>query len=294
MNILNPKIALIGLLLVIVFSCSENNKNDDLEIDISTSTVINEMNFNDGTVPNNWRIGAQKGASYSFEESDISEVGSFTNLALKVNYPIPIGESYFWLNYTLPSSQNITDIAIDFWAKMPSESKFGMKFVKVFGSKSVDGGYANTTFGLDYTGIDNGALYSVSFGDGTEKQNDTQNIIRLDGKEPNLIGRSFNTALVETPQNEYWASDYWGTDWHHFKFRLKFNSGTTKENEVADGEYYIEIDGKVYVNAKGVFNRHYSNLPIKEISFGGWSQKGTNPFEIWLDNIKISTGGFTE
>jgi hypothetical protein len=75
---------------------------------------------------------------------------------------------------------------------------------------------------------------------------------------------------------------------------VKYNSGTTAENEVADGEYYVEIDGKVYVNATGLFNRHYSNLPIDRVEFFNWAQNGTQPFEIWLDDIRVTTGGFLQ
>jgi hypothetical protein len=33
-------------------------------------------------------------------------------------------------------------------------------------------------------------------------------------------------------------------------------------DEVADGAYYVEIDGQVYVDATGLFNRHWSNGPM--------------------------------
>ena len=36
---------------------------------------------------------------------------------------------------------------------------------------------ANTTIGLDYTGIDNGGLLMVSFGGGTDMSGDAQNIM---------------------------------------------------------------------------------------------------------------------
>ena len=59
-----------------------------------------------------------------------------------------------------------------------------------------------------------------------------------------------------------------------------------------DGEYYLEVDGKVYVNATGLYNRNPANGPIKRIAFFGWAQTETQPFQLWYDDIRISTGGF--
>ncbi len=89
------------------------------------------------------------------------------------------------------------------------------------------------------------------------------------------------------------SSADWGTGWHHFRIHIKFNSGTTTLNEVPDGEIYIEIDGKIYVNATGLFNRNPANGPIDHIEFFGWAQNETQPFQVWYDDIRISTGGFT-
>jgi hypothetical protein len=87
-------------------------------------------------------------------------------------------------------------------------------------------------------------------------------------------------------------STAWGTGWHHFRMHIKFNSGTSSSNEVADGEYYLEIDGKVYVDATGFFNRNPQNGPIGYVGFFGWAQDDPQPFDVWYDNIVISTGGF--
>ena len=73
---------------------------------------------------------------------------------------------------------------------------------------------------------------------------------------------------------------------------MKYNSGTTAQNEVPDGKYYVEIDGVVYVDASGLFNRHYSNAPIDRVELLGWAQSGTAPFEILYDDFRITTGGF--
>lgn len=292
------KVTIIGLAFWTVLGCEKDEKETTItepEIegtDTSSVTLIDSAFFNDSRVPDGWRIGSRKGGSYAYEMHDNSG-SDMTDLALKVNYPVATGATYFWLTCPITSG-TLTDVAIEFWAKMPSEYKGGLQFVKIYGTNDGDGGYANTTFGLDYTGIDNGALYSVGFGDGTDKGNDTQCILRLDGEDPSLIGRSYGSAEVLTPQDKYWASTDWGEGWHHFKMRVKFNSGTTRENEVADGEIYVAIDDDVYVDAKGVFNRHYTNQSIAAVGFGGWAQNGSEPFEIWYDDIVITTGGFRD
>ncbi len=117
-------------------------------------------------------------------------------------------------------------------------------------------------------------------------------MINLDGTYPNWIGRSHGIAKLSTPQNSIWSGSNWGTDWHHFKMRVKFNSGTTAANEVADGAYSLEIDGKLYAEATGLFNRHYSNGSIESVAMFNWAQNGDAPFEIWYDDFKITTGGF--
>ena len=181
-------------------------------------------------------------------------------------------------------------------------AKHGLKFVKVFGANpcsnggciSSEGvGYANTTFGIDYGGHgEDGSMDQVSFGDGSAKDNDTGNVINFSGEYPQWIGRSFGSAQVMTPQNKDWAAANWGDSWHHFKLHVKYNSGTTAQDEKADGEYSVEIDGVTYVEAKGLFNRNPSNLPIDRVTFFDWTQNNKQPFEVWLDDIRISTGGF--
>ena len=54
----------------------------------------------------------------------------------------------------------------------------------------------------------------------------------------------------------------------------------------------MRIDNKVYVDAKGLFNRHPGNGFISAVQILGWAQTGTSEFEIWYDNIEISIGGF--
>jgi hypothetical protein len=234
-----------------------------------------------------WLFGAQLGGAVSVStDTGNNYAGSFGSL--KGSYPVATGDVYVWGVYDI-SILATRDVYIDCWAKMPA-AKQGLKFIKIFGADT--GGVANTTFGLDYTGGDQGSMYQVSFGDGSSTYNDTQNAINFDSTSPEWVGRSYGTATVLTPQHQRWASANWGSGWHHFRVRAKFNSGTTAANEVADGAYYVEIDGVVYVDAQGVFNRHYSNGPIDRVELFGWAQNGNAPFEVWYDNVKITTGGF--
>lgn len=58
--------------------------------------------------------------------------------------------------------------------------------------------------------------------------------------------------------------------------------------EVNDGAYLLKIDDRVYANATGLFNRHCKNLPIDRIDFFNHSQNTSVPFDIWIDNIKVT------
>jgi len=253
--------------------------------------TLTEQSFDKEGDTGKWDIGSQSGGEVSIsKEPSLNHEGSLGSLVAR--YPTPIGGSYAWAVYDL-SELNSDRIYVEFWAKMP-EVKHGLKFLKVFGRNAGSTGgdtnnYSNTTFGLNYNSSEPGGLSQVAFGDGSKIANDTQNVVNLDGAYKNWIGRSFGTATINTPQNASWDSNNWGTDWHHFRFYVKYNSGDSAENEVADGELYAEVDGKVYVQATNVFNRHFSNGPIDRIELFGWSQGGSSPFEIWIDNITVST-----
>lgn len=57
---------------------------------------------------------------------------------------------------------------------------------------------------------------------------------------------------------------------------------------MADGAIYRAIDGAVYVDAVGLFNRHWSNVrEIESVSLTGWSQGDGDPFEIDYDNVAV-------
>lgn len=232
-----------------------------------------------------FNFGSLAGGIVSFS-NDTSLNYDNSKGSVRGQYPAnATGENYVWGNCKFPE-RNISDLYIEFKAKLP-KTKHGFKFLKIFGQKGP--GYANTTFGLDYR---SGNMAQISFGDGTFTGNDTAMVINLDGEDLNLVGRSSLTANIKTLQYQSWNSSDWGNDWHHFRFRVKFNSGTTASNEIADGAYYVEIDGKVYVDTSGIFNRNHENLPIEKVSLFGWTQYGTEAFEAWYDDIIVSTGGF--
>ena len=239
-----------------------------------------------------WIIGAQDGGEEGVEAINFPDASGTNVDALVGVYPKPAftGGNYMWAQYDM-AQLNSEDVYIDFWARMPG-NKDGFKFLKIFGQDLPQGGYANTTFETDFTGVDYGAIRQISFGDGSSLDNDTQSVINLDGTYPAWMGRSYGTASVKTPQMSNFSSADWGSAWHHFRIHVKFNSGTTLLNEVPNGEYYLEIDGKVYVDATGVYNRNPANGPIDHISFFGWAQSDPSSFEVDYYDIRISTGGF--
>lgn len=265
---------------------------------IAEPVLISYLDFNDGKIPNDARcsFGAQQGGNIAVVEDTSSAKADRGRGSLQGSYPLATGGMYVWGGCDI-KDLNTNDVYIEFYAKMPGLKKQGLKFLKVFGQRNIEG-YSNTTIGLDYTGIEagTGSLYAISFGDGTTAQNDTQKVIYLSSKVGTgaltAVGRSQAIAKITKSSGTIFRASAWGDGWHHFRVHIKYNTGTTKENEVADGEYYIEINGTPYIEAKNLFNRHYSNLPIQKISFFDWAQGGTAPFEIWYDDITISTGGF--
>lgn len=271
------KLTILSSVFLILFGCR-----------IHAAELITSLNFEDGKIPNSngWGFGAQQGGAVSIStDPAMNHRGS--KGSIRGQYPITTGGMYVWGGYDV-SSLNIRDVYIEFWASMP-KAKQAAKFFKIFGQRDSNG-YANTTFGLTGEKGKEGDILQVSFGSGTEKENDVQNVIFLTGSYPDWIGRSYaKTAAVETPQRAIWG---WGDGWHRFRIHAKFNSGDSAENEVPDGQFYLEIDNKVYVDAKGLFNRHYLNKPIQRIAFFDWAQGGTEPFEILFDDIMISSGGF--
>lgn len=255
--------------------------------------ILLEENFDlAGKLTSGLGIGSQSGGvvTTTFLTEDQINKSAAGGGALKAVYPISKGGGiYGWASFDM-TPYNTYEVYVEFHARMPKE-KQGLKFLKIFGG-------ANTTFALDYTGIETGkgTLHQVSFGDGTTVVNDTQNVINFNGANPSWIGRSYGKAVVNTPEKKGFTAADWGDKWHHFRFKVKFNSATKNSDntytEINDGEYYVEIDGKVYVDAKGLLNRHPSNGPITKVALLDWAQNVDKSFEIYYDNLKITTGGF--
>ena len=233
-----------------------------------SATVLTNLVVTSNAMPSltGWTIG---GSELSVQPTTPPPVSGDAPYALEAQYPAvgPNGIAGPWADFDV-SSLNTESIYIDFWAKMP-DAKGGFKFCKIFGIGNDPTGYANTTIATDYTGVDNGSIRQISFGDGSSTTNDTQNVINLDATYPQWIGRSYGQAVVLTPQMQTWASSNWGTGWHHFRIHIKFNTVSPTTGEKPDGEYYLEIDGKVYADATGLYNRNPGNGPINFIGFFG-------------------------
>lgn len=249
----------------------------------TTTTASSEM-----SAPG-WNFWLQPGGSLGIVETTSPE-GTGIIDAMEGSYPAPAtsGGSYVGAAYNV-STLKTEDLYIEFWAKMPGV-KEGCKFVKIFGVRS-NNTYADTTFATDYTGADYGALRQVSFGDGGGPVNDSQDVIDLTGLH-SYLGTQPSTAVINTPQKSTFSSTDWGASWHHFRIHVKFNSISASGAKVPDGEYYLEIDGKVYVDATGLYNRNPVDGPIAKVAFFGWAQTEPQPFQLWYDDIRISTGGF--
>lgn len=209
--------------------------------------------------------------------------------ALKMTYPVltETGAIYNFMHFDLliPTKE----IFVRFRAKMPNE-KNGCKFLKVFGKTP---GAANCTFGLDYTGIaaGRGSQYNVIYGDGTTTSNDAQCAIGYG------IGSTPSTGRAPAPQviqgGSFVAAD-WGTGWHDFRYHVKFNDGTSSGDEIPNGEFTVIIDGVQRLRATGLFNRHPTNGDIGFISLGDQSQGVGGPFDIYYDDVFVSTGTWWE
>lgn len=160
----------------------------------------------------------------------------------------------------------------------------GSKFLKVHGQEQGSGtNYANCTFNMTYG---SGNIDTIIFGDGSGVANDASAIINLATGTAN--GRNSGIASVSCP-NGIWS---WpDTDWHNFKLHVKFNTGTTALNEVNDGEFHMYVDDVPYVIATGLFNRHYSNLPIEYCEFLSLTQN-TSAFDLGMRNINVSLNGW--
>lgn len=237
-------------------------------------TELANWTFSDNAKPAAAYAGSQNGGSIGY-----------SNGFVRASYPAPSEAVYAWLGLDV-SAENTDNIYLDFDARMPGNVN-GFKFVKVFG-KTNGGAYSNCTFALAYG---TGVMAEVSFGDGSTSQNDTQQVLKFDGSNPSWIGRSYNNgAVVSTPQSASFSG--WSDNaWHNFKLGVKFNSGTSAANETNDGTFYVEIDGNVYCDASGLFNRYWGASDIEMVELFGYAANGL-AFDMDYDNIVISKDGF--
>lgn len=262
----------------------------------TTPVLIAYANFNNGNLQPtsivsgiNWNHYSNGSAALSIEGNSIKGICPASNGSNHVNV-LGLGVSVL----------QTRSVFIKFRAKFRGRPH-AIKFCKVHGMRATEfpggtveipdpHGEANCTFGLGPYGN----MVNTSYGDGSTTGNDTANIIVLAGA-PHQLGRAQGLATVDTPQNSAFTEAMWGDDeWHEFRVHVKFNSGTSSEDEVNDGVFYVEIDGQIYVYARGIYNRHYSNLPIDYISFFDVAQDNDYGYELLYDDIQISTGNFMD
>lgn len=258
----------------------------------SSGTLLSRMPSLAGGIPNSggWSFGTMSGGALT-----VGDDGDGLGPYLRASYPTPSvgGATYIYGGYSF--SELKQDVYVQFWARMP-EPRHGLKFLKLFGEGNGVSDWANVTFGADYTGIADGVgtLYQVSFGDGTNLTNDTAHTVNYNGNNPASVGRSYpDYAVVSTPTGNFTAAD-WGTGWHKFQFRAKMNSGTTSENEVADGAFDVYIDDVPYVIARNIFNRNPINGFLASIGLFGQSQTGSEPFVIDNRDVTVSENGWVD
>lgn len=261
----------------------------------STVGLVAFANFSDGEIlPTTlhedfeWSVGAYNGGIQTVEDGVMRlqwhqqpDGGGFT--VLNLNFPGPGSDNF---------PNGVTEFWIEYKVKMnPGHS---IKIFKIFGipKEVIDGGgYSNSTYGLGTDGL----MSQVSFGDGHGDQidNDTSEVINLTGYSPSSIGRSYGMDgnIVLTPYGADY--DYGDGEWHTVRIHHKFDS-STPGNVVNDGEMFISVDGITLADAVGLLNRHPTNMPIWYISLANYAQEYNFPFDVFLDDIKVSLNGWPE
>lgn len=148
------------------------------------------------------------------------------------------------------------------------------KFLKVFGKRDAPTGYANTTFGIDYT--DN-RMDAVSFGDGIATDNDTNTNVGYDGShwDPLVVVNNFSSSF-----------NPFDGQWHHYDYFVKHNTNGNR-----DGEFDVWIDGVLRLKATNIKNRNDLNsLYWDYIQLGAYTpapqMKG---YAIDYDDVVISS-----
>jgi hypothetical protein len=91
-------------------------------------TIIVSESFDAPTFPARWGIGAQLGAAVSISTDRGSNYQGSAGSLRGIYPPNAKGGSYIWTNYSL-SALNLSDIYIEFRAKMPSNPVRGLKCV---------------------------------------------------------------------------------------------------------------------------------------------------------------------
>lgn len=215
---------------------------------------------------------------------------------LRMDYPSHIGVGNVYNELRIPCG-GATDVYIQFDARFPQAARNNPKLCKYHGIESPTENYTNIT--IQPTNAGTFRMYRVLFGDGTmfnkdpvsgtPEANDNSTAFNFLNDEPWLFGRNEGVATVV----QHSLTDFIWTDtnWHTFKIHVKLNSGTTALNEVNDGEFYVEIDGQVYLHVTDCYNKHYSNNGFEKISLGDWSEN-FGAYALDFRNVKGSLGGW--
>jgi len=168
---------------------------------------------------------------------------------------------------------NLSELYIRFYFKVDKPSG-GAKFLKLFGKRNDPVGYANSTFGLHYY---DGNLKEISYGSGSSVKNDTQTIIRYNGKhtDRNVIIQHASRPFM--PVNG---------QWHCFEAHIKYNG-----NWKRDGLYEVWIDGKLRIKATNIKNRNEKNsMYFERVGLANYCHNPAfkQPWTLWYDNFIIS------
>jgi hypothetical protein len=146
------------------------------------------------------------------------------------------GTPPYWFGRSV-ANENLSQMYVRFYFKVDDPSG-GCKFLKLFGKRN-GLNYANSTFAIHYN---SSLLYEISYGNGDNIENDTQNTVRYDGtvNDPGVI--------IERATGAFDPRD---GQWHCFEVFMKYN-----DNGLRNGEYRVWVDGELRLHATNVKNRH--------------------------------------
>lgn len=172
------------------------------------------------------------------------------------------------------------DVYIRFYSKVDCGSGAclgGSKFLKLFGVNDSAGGYANSTFAINY---DTGHIDVCSYGNGTTYQNDTQTGAFLSGGGWD--------AGIQTPVTVN-SITFTDKQWHCYEVYMKYSTDSNM-----DGMYKLWKDGTLVFQAQNLKNRYNGTPPnprrFASIQLGGYSSQPQwqGAYNIWFDEIVIS------